>query len=91
MLSRPITELEQIVLPSLTVKPANVIHLWIEEDLIYTSVHVCQWFGFGCRFCSETLAGVPLGYFSSHTVKPEEVVHTSQNVTNFYPFYPGRK
>ena len=35
-----------IVLPSLMLKPANVIlvHLWIEEDLIYTSV--CQAFGF---------------------------------------------
>ena len=25
--------------PSIMLKPANVTHLWIEEDLIYTSVH----------------------------------------------------
>ena len=36
--------LQPIVLPSLTLKAANVIHLWIEEDLIYSGV--CQAFRF---------------------------------------------
>ena len=30
--------LQPIVLPSLILKPANVMHLWIEEDLIYTGM-----------------------------------------------------
>ena len=39
MLSRHIgwiSHLQPIVLPSLTLEAANVAHLWIEEDLIYT-------------------------------------------------------
>ena len=54
MLSRCIgwiSHLQPIVLPSLTLEPANVIHLWIEEDLIYTVV--CHAFGFSssCSCC----------------------------------------
>ena len=54
MLSRRIgwiSHLQLIVLPSLTLEPANVIHLWIEEGLIYTVV--CQAFGFSssCSCC----------------------------------------
>ena len=46
-----IGHLQPIVLPSLTLKLANVIHLWIEEDLIYAGV--CQVFGFSssCSCC----------------------------------------
>ena len=40
----PHRHLQPIVLPSLMLKPANVTHLQIEEDLIYTSV--CQALGF---------------------------------------------
>ena len=47
MLSRPIgsmSHLQPIVLPSLTLKPANEIHVWIEEDLICTGM--CSAFEF---------------------------------------------
>ena len=54
MLSRCIgwiSHLQPIVLLSLTLRPANVIHLWIEEDLIYTSVCQVFWFGRSCSCC----------------------------------------
>ena len=39
--------------------------------------------------CSETLAGVPLGYFSSHTVKPYHTEFLNKNgvgTSNFKRF-----
>ena len=34
-----VSHLQPIVLPSLTLKSANEIPVWIEEDLIYTGMH----------------------------------------------------
>ena len=51
-----IRHLQPIVLPSLTFKPANVTHLWIEEDLIYTSVRQAFRFGLSCS-CSKGVFG----------------------------------
>ena len=39
-----IIHLQLVVLSSPTFRPASVAHLWIGEDMIYTSV--CQVFGF---------------------------------------------
>ena len=48
--------LQPIVLPSLMLKPANVTHLQIEEDMIYTSVHKA--FGFDQSYsCSKGVFG----------------------------------
>ena len=48
--------LQPIVLPSLMLKPANVTHLRIEEDLIYTSVHQALGFDHSCS-CSKGVFG----------------------------------
>ena len=39
LVTTSVCHLQLIILPSLTLKPTNVTHQWIEEDLIYTSVH----------------------------------------------------
>ena len=50
----PHRHLQPIVLPSLMLKPANVTHLQIEEDLIYTSVR--QALGFDHLVVKASLA-----------------------------------
>ena len=52
----PHCHLQPIVLLSLMLKPANVTHLQIEEDLIYTNVHKA--FGFDQSYsCSKGVFG----------------------------------
>ena len=52
----PHRHLQPIILPRLMLKPANITHLWTEEDLIYTSVY--QAFGFDqSHSCSKGIFG----------------------------------
>ena len=87
MLSRPIgwiSHFQPIVLPSLTLKTANIIHLWIEEDLIYTSV--CQAFGFdqSCSFSKGVFGRrQSLSTVNCITQKLTEFLNTKHAFTNF--------
>ena len=79
-----ISHLQSIILPSLMFKPANVTHLWIEEDLVCTSV--CQVFEFDRSFsCCKGIFGRVFSTLS-HEISQYKMMAACAfiNLKNFY-------
>ena len=73
-----------IILPSLTFKTVHITHLWIEEDLIYTSL--CQAFGFdrSVAVAKAYLAGSSVHYHTEFSSQYK--MAAARALTNFKQF-----